>query len=129
MFGLSRFLSHVSPQLPPPALVWDGFERSRAVTAAFEVHEAAMQRGFMPDEATTLSMVVARLGGVATSASRAVACVFFTPAGWRVELTRPGAADDSAQDLTVDLLQGRSSMRVERRGDTSVLVVDYARAA
>ncbi|MEW6432017.1 MAG: hypothetical protein AB1730_10970 [Myxococcota bacterium] len=99
------------------------------MSAAFEVHEAAMQRGFMPDEATALSMVVARLGGVATPASRAVACVFFTPAGWRVELTRPGVADDAAEDLTVDLLQGRSTMRVERRGDTSVLVVDYARAA
>lgn len=129
MLGLPRLFSYVDPHQPPPALVWEGFERSRAVSAAFEVHEAAMERGFMPDEATTLSMVVAKLGSVATAASRAVATVFFTSAGWRVELTRPDARDDAAPPLTVDLLHGQSSMRVERRGPRHVLVVDYTRAS
>lgn len=129
MTGLQPWLSHVDAHQPPPVLVWEGFERSHAVSAAFEVHEAAMQRGFMPDEATALSMVVARLGAVATAASRVVTTVFFTPAGWRVELDRPDAADLGSPELAVELLHGHSSMRVEKRGTSHVLVVDYARSA
>jgi hypothetical protein len=128
MNGIHPSHSRADGQAPPSVLVWEGFDRSQAVGAAFEVHEAAMQRGFMPDEATALSMVVARLGAVVTAASRAVVTVFFTPTVWRVELARPDAMDLGTPDLSVELLHGHSSMRVEKRGASHVLVVDYARA-
>ena len=77
-----------SPQLPPAqeAQVWDCSNRGQVLAAAFEVHEVAMSRGLMPDEATRLSMSLAELcshGGVAS--------VTVSEAGWKLEVARTGA--------------------------------------
>ena len=77
-----------SPRAPPEqeAQVWACANRGQVLAAVFEVHEAAMSRGFMPDEATRLSMSLAELctdGGVAS--------VTFSEAGWKLSVARPAA--------------------------------------
>lgn len=114
---------------PPPArqLVWRGLERASSVDAAFEVHEAAMTHGLMPEEAVTLSMVVARIGAVASAPSEALATVSISSDGWRVEIERTGSVASTSEALSIELLNGQSTMRVEQRGGVRVLVVEYRR--
>jgi hypothetical protein len=88
-----------TPQPPPApqAQVWDCSSRGQVLAAAFEVHEAAMKQGLMPDEATRLSMSLAEL-----CAQGGVASVTFLEAGWRIEVARTGAATVTAEYLRTE---------------------------
>lgn len=119
MRALTRWLSSPTPAVRQPALVWEGLDRARAVSAAFEAHDAAMKRGFMPDEATTLSMVVAHLGTSGASASHGA--LFFDAEGWRVELA--GARLGAVEHLPHELAASVSSVRRVQRAGRDVVVV------
>jgi hypothetical protein len=75
-------LTKVSPQ----AHVWVCSSNSQIYAAAFEVHEAAMSHGFMPDEATSLSLSLAQLATNAVKEGSSTARVEFEPEGWKLEV-------------------------------------------
>ena len=87
---------HALPGGVPQAQVWDCFNRGQVLAAAFEVHEAAMKAGLMPDEATTLSLTLAELCAQSVTYARGgVASVFFSDGGWRLEIADSGPVDRS----------------------------------
>jgi len=71
--------------------MWDCGNRGQVLSAAFEVHQAAMEHAFMPDEATNLSMSLAKL-----CTSGGVVSVYFSEGGWRVEVASTGGVVQSA---------------------------------
>lgn len=115
--------------MPPQAHVWDCFNPAQTYAAAFEVHDAAMRAGFLPDEATTLSLALAELASRAVKQARGgVASVFFNSDGWRLEVCDAGPALDVAPTLTVSAQL--SSLRVHRRATGgSLIVAQYTRRA
>lgn len=124
-----RSLTSSSPW-PPQAQVWDCFNKSQALSAAFEVHEVALRSGFMPDEATTLSLTVAELASNAVQhAKGGVASVFFNDHGWRVEVSDAGEGlSTSAPRLTSVSREQLSSLRVVRKpSGGSLVVAEYER--
>ena len=76
--------SHASTELPGAhlPLVWDCSSRGQLLSAAFEIHEAAMKAGLMPDEATKLSLAMAK-----GCADGGLVSVLFFEGGWRLEVT------------------------------------------
>lgn len=109
--------------------MWDCFNSAQTYAAAFEVNEAALRAGFMPEEATTLSLALAELASRAVSQARGgVASVFFSSDGWRLEVCDAGPALNAPPTLTVS---GQlSSLRVHRRTTGGSLVVaQYTRRA
>lgn len=116
---------------PPHAQVWDCFNKGQVLTAAFEVHEAAMRAGFMPDEATTLSLSLAELATNSVSSSRgAVASVFFNEAGWRLEVadTGPSLERHQTPELSSELPRPLTSLRARPAGPGRVVIAEYERA-
>jgi len=112
------------------AQVWDCFNRGQVLAAAFEVHEAAMNAGFMPDEATTLSLSLAELCVQAvTSARGGVASVFFSEAGWRLEVADSGPAEERKNGpvLTAVLPRPLTSLRSRSAGTGTVVIAEYVR--
>jgi hypothetical protein len=109
--------------------VWDCLSRAQTLAATFEVHEAALQHGFLPDEATTLSLTLAELAMRAVKEGKgAVASCFFSADGWRLELV-----DFACPELQVDssaLLRSLTSVRVHPRpGGGAVVIANYRRTA
>jgi hypothetical protein len=116
------------PVTPPQAQVWDCFNRGQVLAAAFEVHEAAMKAGFMPDEATTLSLSLAELCAQSVSTAKgAVASVFFSDAGWRLEVTDSGSAEKRRPLLNSSLPRPLTSLRARNAGDGTVVIAEYER--
>ncbi len=115
--------------LPPQAHVWDCFNVAQTYAAAFEVNEQALRAGFMPDEATTLSLALAELAGNAVKHARGgVASVFFSHDGWRLEVCDAGPGLTVAPKVSVS--SSLSSLRVHRRQTGGTLVVaQYTRTA
>ncbi|MFZ5446615.1 MAG: ATP-binding protein [Myxococcota bacterium] len=116
---------------PPQAQVWDCFNRAQALSAAFEVHEVALRSGFMPEEATTLSLTVAELASNAVEHGKGgVTSVFFRDNGWRVEVSDAGpgfaaGVQPALSSLSPDAL---SSVRVVKKPTGGSLVVaEYER--
>jgi hypothetical protein len=115
---------------PPQAQVWDCFNKGQVLAAAFEVHEAAMHAGFMPDEATTLSLSLAELATNSVSSSRgAVASVFFNETGWRLEVadTGPSLERYSTPELNSQLPRQLTSLRSRPAGPGKVVIAEYER--
>lgn len=134
--GRANTMSHLEPlhsfAYPVPAgslqaQVWACFNRNQVLAAAFEVHEAAMSAGFMPDEATTLSLSLAELCAQAVTVARGgVASVFFSEAGWRLEV----ADSDSRQSepvLHAKLPRPLASLRSLAAGTGTVVIAEYVR--
>jgi hypothetical protein len=123
-----RSLTSSSPW-PPQAQVWDCFNKSQALSAAFEVHEVALRSGFMPDEATTLSLTVAELASNAVQfAKGGVASVFFNDHGWRVEMSDSSETSSAPPQLRSVSRAQLSSLRVVRKASGGNLVVaEYER--
>ncbi|MGV3625369.1 MAG: hypothetical protein ACO1OB_31450 [Archangium sp.] len=121
--------SSLDSLLPPQAHVWDCFNSAQTYAAAFEVNEAAIRAGFMPDEATTLSLALAELASRAVTQARGgVASVFFSSDGWRLEVCDAGPPLGAPPNLTV--AHQLSSLRVHRRPTGGSLVVaQYTRRA
>lgn len=129
--SLRSLASSSAPVLPPQALVWDCFNRGQVLAAAFEVHEAAMRVGFMPDEATTLSLSLAELGTQAVLYARGgVASVFFSDSGWRLEVADSGPAHGRLGEpvLQCSLPRELTSLRARPAGAGSVVIAQYERA-
>lgn len=132
-------MSHLEPlrpfEYPVPAgslqaQVWDCFNRGQILAAAFEVHEAAMSAGFMPDEATTLSLSLAELCAQAVaSAQGGVASVFFSDSGWRLEVadSHPVAERQHQPVLHAKLPQPIASLRFRAAGTGTVVIAEYER--
>jgi hypothetical protein len=120
------------PQLPR-AHVWDCLNQAQTLAATFEVHEAAMAQGFLPEEATTLSLVLAELAMRACRVAKgSVASVFFAADGWRVEVAVGSAVPTpSAWRLSESaLLRSLTSVRVhETPGVGTVLLAEQRREA
>lgn len=118
---------------PPQAQVWDCFNKAQALSAAFEVHEVALRSGFMPEEATTLSLTVAELASNAVQhAKGGVASVFFRQTGWRVEVSEAGANFPAGSQPSLSSVSpGKlSSLRVVRKATGgSLMVAEYERPA
>lgn len=115
----------------PRALMWDASNRNQVLTAAFAAHAEAMRAGFMPDEATTLSLTIADLGTNAVHHARGgVVSLSFHDQGWRLEVgdSGPGFPPGvSASDLSV-LRRGLSSVvLLPRPGGGSLVVAEYLR--
>lgn len=114
----------------PQAQVWDCFNRGQVLAAAFEVHEAAMKAGLMPDEATTLSLTLAELCSQAVTYARGgVASVFFSEGAWRLEIADSGPSTDR---LPVPVLHSKlprplSSLRARPAGQGTVVIAEYER--
>lgn len=114
-----------------PALTWEARSRAQALHAAFEAHDAALYAGLMPDEATTLSLVVAELGTtVAAQAQGGTLAVTFLADGWRLEAAQgqgglpPGAR---AGDLRLGA-RGLAAVTVHALpGGGSQVVAEYHR--
>lgn len=110
--------------------MWDCFNRGQVLAAAFEVHEAAMNAGFMPDEATTLSLSLAELCVQAVTYARGgVASVFFSEAGWRLEVADSGPAAErkTGPVLTTVLPRPLASLRSRSAGTGTVVIAEYVR--
>ena len=110
--------------------IWECSNRGQVLTAAFEVHEAAMRAGFMPDEATTLSLSLAELCVQAVLyAQGAIASVFFSESSWRLEVadTEPSSERKQAPLLHCNLPRPLSSLRVRRGALSTVVIAEYER--
>ena len=115
---LRTFASSASvAPLPPRSQVWDCCNETQALVAAFEVNEVALHAGFMPDEATTLSLTLAELarGGVAS--------VFFGDSGWRLEVCGFKAGSMNLRSVASDALK----LRVHKRSSGDVVIAEYER--
>jgi hypothetical protein len=122
------FLASSSAPLPPQAQVWDCFNRAQAITAAFEVHEVALHSGFMPDEATMLSLTLAELATHAVEEARGgVASVFFGAHGWRLEVSDASTSSSRPELRSIDA--HAVSLRVVPRVGGKVIVAEYEREA
>ncbi len=126
----------LDPEVPavlPRTQVWDCMSQAETLAATFEVHEAAIAHGFMPEEATTLSLVLAELSMRAVKRAKgAVASVFFSPEGWRLEVALATAGSSSAPWCLSDsaLLRSLTSVRVhEVPGAGTVLLAEHRRDA
>lgn len=125
-----RAFDSAEPVLPPQARVWDCFNRGQVLAAAFEVHELAVMAGFMPDEATTLSLSLAELGTQAVLyAHGGVASVFFSEGGWRLEVADSGPASGRAGVPVLRSVLPRpfTSLRARGVGEGSVVIAQYER--
>lgn len=114
----------------PKAQVWDCSNRGHVLAAAFDVHEAAMNAGFMPDEATTLSLSLAELCSQAVLYARgAVASVFFSEAGWRLEVADSGPSSDRLHGPVMHSALPRplTSLRARASGRCTVVIAEYVR--
>lgn len=110
------------------AQVWDCFNRGQVLAAAFEVHEAAMSAGFMPDEATTLSLSLAELCAQAVSSAHGgVASVFFSEAGWRLEVADSGPERKHEPVLHAQLPRPLTSLRSRSAETGTVVIAEYVR--
>jgi hypothetical protein len=113
----------------PQAQVWDCSNRGQVMEAAFDVHEAAVKAGFMPDEATSLSLSLAELCSQAVLYARgAIASVFFTDTGWRLEVadSAPTSERITFPVLHSVLPRPLSSLRVWK-GKSTVIIAEYQR--
>ena len=122
--------AYALPPGPPAPLIWDCANRGQVLAAAFEVHEAAMKEGFMPDEATSLSLSLAELCVQAVLYARgAVASVFFADAGWRLEVADSGPSTHQARApaLHCNLPRPLSSLRVHTGEHSTVVIAEYER--
>lgn len=126
---LSRSIPHTVQAASSQAQVWDCFNRGQVLAAAFEVHEAAMKAGFMPDEATTLSLSLAELCVQSATYSRgAVASVFFSDTGWRLEVADSGPQSDRVDPaLHSQLPRQLTSLRARSAGRGTVVIAEYER--
>lgn len=126
--GLAADPTSVDAALPPQAYVWDCFNTAQAYAAAFEVHEVALTSGFLPEEATTLSLTLAELAGHAVKHGRGgVASVFFHGGGWRLEVCDDGPGLASPPELKSG--HRLASVRLHPRPQGGSLVVaQYQRA-
>lgn len=117
----------------PRTQVWDCLSQAQTLAATFEVHELAMSQGFLPDEATTLSLVLAELAMRACrEAKGAVASVFFAADGWRLEVSlAPSPVVPVRWRLGESvLLRSLTSVRVhETPGVGTVLLAEQRREA
>lgn len=114
---------------PPHAYVWDCFNTAQAYAAAFEVHEVALSTGFMPDEATTLSLTLAELAGHAVQHARGgVASVFFDASGWRLEVCDAGPAMEAPPELKSSAQLSSVRLHARPQGG-SLIVAQYQRPA
>lgn len=89
-----------------------------------------MKAGFMPDEATTLSLSLAELCVQSvTSAHGAVASVFFSDAGWRLEVADSGPATSREHGpvLHSELPRPLTSLRARAAGRGTVVIAEYER--
>lgn len=129
-----RAFSAVESPLPPQAQVWDCFNQGQVLAAAFEVHEVAIEAGFLPDEATTLSLSLADLGTQAVLHARGgVASVFFSKRGWRLEVADSGPTRARLGRLGPPLLESDlprplTSLRGLSSGRCFVAIAEYHRA-
>lgn len=118
------------PVSAPQAQVWDCFNRGQVLAAAFEVHEAAMKAGLMPDEATTLSLTLAELCSQSVTYARGgVATVFFSEGAFRLEIVDSGS---SIARLPVPVLHSKlpralTSLRARAAGAGTVVIAEYER--
>ena len=116
------------PVSPPQAQVWDCFNRGQVLAAAFEVHEAAMKAGFMPDEATTLSLTLAELCSQSVTYARGgVATVFFSDGGFRLEIADSGPSGERLPVLHSKLPRALTSLRARAAGTGTVVIAEYER--
>ncbi len=91
-----------------------------------------MKAGFMPDEATTLSLSLAELCVQAVLFARgAVASVFFSDSTWRLEVadSGPSGARRQAPALHCDLPRPLSSLRVRNGAFATVVIAEYERVS
>lgn len=126
-----RSLVVAEPVLPLQAQVWDCFNRGQVLAAAFEVHEVAMKVGFMPDEATSLSLSLAELGTQAVRYARGgVASVFFTHLGWRLEVADIAPTEDRTRTpmMQSHLPRPLSSLYSRSSGEGAVVIAQYERS-
>lgn len=111
--------------------VWDCSSPSQVFHAAFEVHEAAMNAGFMPDEATTLSLSLAELGTQAVAHGHGGhARVEFRDEGWKLEVADggPHAGRVGQPILRSPLPHPLRSLKVRAEQGGAVVIAHYERA-
>jgi len=114
---------------PPQAHVWDCFNVAQTFAAAFEAHEVALSTGFLPDEATTLSLALAELAGHAVKhAKGSVASVFFSSDGWRLEVCDAGPGMVTPPQLKNGPRQTTVRLHARPQGG-SLVVAQYERTA
>ena len=125
-----RPFAYAIPVGPLHSRSWECSTRGQVLAAAFEVHESAMKAGFMPDEATTLSLCLAELCVQAVLYARgAVASVFFSESSWRIEVADSGPSSERKQApmLHCALPRPLSSLRVRRGALSTVVIAEYER--
>ena len=126
--GLAPDPSTLDTTTPPQAYVWDCFNTAQAYAAAFEVHEVALTSGFLPEEATTLSLTLAELAGHAVKHARGgVASVFFHRGGWRLEMCDAGPGMVAPPKLKSSGLLASVRLHARPQGG-SLVVAQYQRA-
>lgn len=126
--GLAADPTGLDTTTPPQAYVWDCFNTAQAYAAAFEVHEVALTAGFLPEEATTLSLTLAELAGYAVQHARGgVASVFFNPGGWRLEVCDSGPGMAAPPQLKSSGLLASVRLLARPQGG-SLVVAQYQRA-
>lgn len=114
----------------PEPRVWDCSSPSQVFNAAFEVHEAAMRAGFMPDEATTLSLSLAELGTQAVAHGKGgKATVQFKNEGWELEVedSGPDAGRVNKPILKSPLPRPLTALKVRSERGSAVVVAHYER--
>lgn len=127
LFSLTA--SESSPSAPEPR-VWDCSSPSQVFNAAFEVHDAAMRAGFMPDEATTLSLSLAELGTQAVvHGNGGKATVQFKDEGWELEVedSGPAAGRVTRPILRSPLPHPLTTLEIRSERGNAVVVAHYAR--
>lgn len=133
MSFVDSFFAVASPESASPtsaARVWDCSSPSQVFHAAFEVHEAAMKAGFMPDEATTLSLSLAELGAQAVAHGHGGhARVEFKDEGWKLEVADggPHAGRVARPILRSPLPHPLTSLKVRSEQGAAVVVAHYER--
>lgn len=111
--------------------MWDCSSPSQVFHAAFEAHEAAMRAGFLPDEATTLSLSLAELGThAATHGRQGQARVLFEDAGWRLEVSEPSTNvfELFQPVLKAPLPKALTSLKVRTDGEHAIVIAKYERS-
>lgn len=126
----------LDPEVPaslPKTQVWDCLSQAQTLAATFDAHEAAIAHGFMPEEATTLSLVLAELAMRAVKVAKgAVVSAFFAADGWRLELALACSGEEPrAWKLSESaLLRSLTSTRVhDVPGVGTVVVAEQRREA
>lgn len=122
-------VSPLDATTPPQAYVWDCFNVAQTFAAAFEAHEVALSTGFLPDEATTLSLALAELAGHAVKyAQGGVASVFFNSDGWRLEVCDAGPGMAKPPELKSGPRHASVRLHARPQGG-SLVVAQYQRTA